>query len=172
MSLPPDDLAPHIARRRHLQNIMRAAGGGIALLPAARAALRNRDAEYPHRQDSDFLYLTGFPEADARLVLIAGDTDRAVLFCRDKNEARELWEGRSWGPERRRRALRLRRKPTRWNDLDEMLPGMLLDQAHAVRAAAARQPHRRRACAAPPRRRVDYPAQAGARRPASRIRCP
>jgi Xaa-Pro aminopeptidase len=127
MSLPPDDASPHIARRRRLLEAMRNAGGGIALLPAARPALRNRDAEYPYRQDSDFLYLTGFPEPEAWLVLIAGASDRAVLFCRDKDEERELWEGLRFGPEA---------AVTRFgfdeayavDRLEDMLPGMLLDQ--------------------------------------------
>ncbi|CAM3467174.1 Xaa-Pro aminopeptidase [Bordetella sputigena] len=127
MSLPPLDPAPHIARRQRLQDIMRAAGGGIALLPAARPAIRNRDAEYPYRQDSDFLYLTGFPEPEAWLVLLAGDTDRAVLFCRDKNEDRELWEGRSFGPDAALAHFGFDEAyPV--ESLDDMLPAMLLDQ--------------------------------------------
>ncbi|ANN65823.1 aminopeptidase P N-terminal domain-containing protein [Bordetella bronchialis] len=127
MSLPPDDFAPHAARRRRLQDTMRAAGGGIALLPAARPAVRNRDAEYPYRQDSDFLYLTGFPEPEAWLVLTAGDTDRAVLFCRDKDEERELWEGRSFGPDAAAARFGFDEAyPV--SRLDELLPGMLLGQ--------------------------------------------
>ncbi len=35
MSLPPDDIAPFAARRRRLMDHMRAAGGGIAILPTA-----------------------------------------------------------------------------------------------------------------------------------------
>jgi Xaa-Pro aminopeptidase len=127
MSLPPDDVTPHIARRKRLQDAMRGAGGGIVLLPAARTVTRNRDAEHPYRQDSDFLYLTGFTEPDAWLVLIAGATDRAVLFCREKDQERELWEGLSTGPEA---------AVTRFgfdeayavDRLDDMLPEMLLDQ--------------------------------------------
>ncbi|OZI26643.1 Xaa-Pro aminopeptidase [Bordetella genomosp. 9] len=127
MSLPPEDPAPHIARRRRLQDTMRAAGGGIALLPAARPVIRNRDAEYPYRQDSDFLYLTGFPEPEAWLVLIAGETDRALLFCRDKNEDRELWEGRSVGPDAAVAEFGFDEAYPA-ERLDDMLPALLLDQ--------------------------------------------
>ncbi|WP_207209261.1 aminopeptidase P N-terminal domain-containing protein, partial [Bordetella pertussis] len=99
MSLPPDDIAPFAARRRRLMDHMRAAGGGIAILPTAPQALRNRDAEYPYRHDSDFFYLTGFTEPEAWLVLVAGATDRALLFCRDKHPEHEIWEGFRFGPE-------------------------------------------------------------------------
>ncbi len=62
MSLPQTDIAPFRARRERLLAHMRAQGGGIALLPTAPQALRNRDAEYPYRHDSDFYYLSGFAE--------------------------------------------------------------------------------------------------------------
>lgn len=60
MSLPPADIAPFAARRQRLMERMRADGGGIAILATAPEAIRNRDAEYPYRHDSDFFYLTGF----------------------------------------------------------------------------------------------------------------
>jgi Xaa-Pro aminopeptidase len=127
MSLPPDDVSPHIARRKRLQDYMHSLGGGIALLPAARPAMRNRDADYPYRQDSDFLYLTGFPEPDAWLVLIAGKDDRAILFCRDKDETRELWEGVRLGPDAAVARLGFDEAHA-VERLDELLPGLLLDR--------------------------------------------
>ncbi|KAG1373996.1 hypothetical protein G6F59_018450 [Rhizopus arrhizus] len=78
MSLPPADIAPFAARRQRLMDRMRADGGGIAILSTAPEAIRNRDAEFPYRHDSDFFYLTGFTEPGAWLVLIAGATDRAA----------------------------------------------------------------------------------------------
>ena len=87
MSLPPTDIAPFAARRQRLMDRMRADGGGIAILATAPEAIRNRDAEYPYRHDSDFFYLTGFTEPGAWLVLIAGATDRALLFCRPRHIA-------------------------------------------------------------------------------------
>ena len=61
--------------------------------------LRNRDSEYPYRYDSSFWYLTGFAEPDSALVLIAlGDRREALLFCRDKHEEREIWDGFRYGP--------------------------------------------------------------------------
>ncbi|MEI2421655.1 aminopeptidase P N-terminal domain-containing protein, partial [Arthrospira platensis SPKY2] len=59
------------ARRR--KQLMRMIGrGGIAILPAAPTRIRNRDVEHPYRQDSDFHYLTGFPEPEAVAVLVPG----------------------------------------------------------------------------------------------------
>ncbi|ARP91634.1 Xaa-Pro aminopeptidase [Bordetella genomosp. 9] len=127
MSLPPDDVTPHIARRARLLDTMRAAGGGIAILAAAPIAARGRNGEYPYRQDSDFLYLTGFPEPDAWLVLIAGERNRTVLFCREKNEERELWEGLTIGPEAAVADFGFDEAYPA-DRLDELLPGMLLDQ--------------------------------------------
>jgi Xaa-Pro aminopeptidase len=61
---------------------------------------RNRDSLYPYRHDSYFYYLSGFPEPEAVIALIAGDDgDRHVLFCRERNEEREIWDGFRYGPD-------------------------------------------------------------------------
>ncbi|TWI57320.1 Xaa-Pro aminopeptidase [Pseudomonas duriflava] len=85
-------------RRRALMGEM--AAGSIAILPAAPVRHRNRDIEYAYRQDSDFQYLTGFPEPEAVLALIPGrEYGEYVLFCREKDPEVELWEGERVGPE-------------------------------------------------------------------------
>ena len=61
--------------------------------------MRNRDSDYLYRFDSYFYYLTGFPEPDAVVVLVAGASPKAILFCREKHPERELWEGFRYGPE-------------------------------------------------------------------------
>jgi len=87
------------ARRR--KQLMRMIGrGGIAILPAAPTRIRNRDTDHPYRQDSDFLYLTGFDEPEAVAVLIPGRAHgEYVVFCRDRDEKMETWHGRRAGPE-------------------------------------------------------------------------
>lgn len=66
----------------------------IAILPAAPVHIRNRDVEHVYRQDSDFQYLSGFPEPEAVLVLIPGrEHGEYVLFCRERDPERELWDG-------------------------------------------------------------------------------
>lgn len=82
-------------RRAALLNKMQR---GIALVIAAPEAVRNGDAHYPYRQDSSFYYLTGFNEPEAALLLIAGDAAQAILFCREKNMEREIWDGHRYGP--------------------------------------------------------------------------
>ena len=87
------------ARRR--RQLMRMAGEeSIVILQAAPAKIRNNDVYYPYRQDSDFLYLTGFREHDAMLVMIPEeDGGKTVLFCRSRDSEREMWDGRMAGVE-------------------------------------------------------------------------
>lgn len=84
------------ARRKRL---LAAMGEGVALIQTAPEAIRNRDSHYPYRFDSYFYYLTGFHEPESVLVLIAGEEPKSILFCRDKNLEREIWDGFRYGPE-------------------------------------------------------------------------
>jgi Xaa-Pro aminopeptidase len=82
--------------------------GGVAILPTAPEALRNSDTDYPYRHDSYFYYLTGFTEPDSVLVLVAPSAHapaQAILFCRQKNRDREIWDGFRHGPEGARAAF-------------------------------------------------------------------
>jgi Xaa-Pro aminopeptidase len=87
------------ARRRN--QLMRMAGeGSIIILLAAPARIRNNDAFYPYRQDSDFLYLSGFREHEALLVMIPDDQGgKCILFCRSRDPEREMWDGAMVGLE-------------------------------------------------------------------------
>ena len=73
----------------------------IAIVPSSRELIRNRDCEYPFRQDSDFYYLSGFAEPDAVLVLMPGRKKHGqyVMFCRERDPTMELWNGYRAGPE-------------------------------------------------------------------------
>jgi Xaa-Pro aminopeptidase len=84
-------------RRRALMERM--GPGSIALLPAAPSTPRNRDVHYPFRQDSDFYYLTGFPEPEAIAVLAPGGEQEFLLFCRKRDPHMEIWHGRRSGPQ-------------------------------------------------------------------------
>lgn len=88
----------HISRqeyaRRRKALMAQMEPNSIAVLPAAQVYVRNRDVEHQYRQDSDFQYLTGFPEPEAVAVLIPGrEHGEYVLFCREKDKERELWDG-------------------------------------------------------------------------------
>jgi Xaa-Pro aminopeptidase len=84
-------------RRRALMERM--GPDSIALLPAAPSVLRNRDVHYPFRQDSDFYYLTGFPEPEAIAILAPGGEQEFLLFCRARDPQMEIWHGRRAGPQ-------------------------------------------------------------------------
>jgi Xaa-Pro aminopeptidase len=90
----------YAARRARLIAQMQARGGGIAIIPTAPEALRNNDADFPYRHDSYFYYLTGFTEPEAVLVLVANAAGgQSILFCREKNLEREIWDGYRYGPD-------------------------------------------------------------------------
>jgi len=127
MTLPTTDIAPFRERRRRLLAHMRAQGGGIAVLPTAPEAVRNRDAEYLYRHDSDFYYLSGFVEPEAWLVLIAGADDHALLFCRPRDPKMETWTGYRVGPEAAAERFGLDEAYS-IDELDDILPELLLDQ--------------------------------------------
>ena len=89
-------LTAYAARRSALLSAM---GDGVALIPTAHEAARNRDSLYPYRHDSYFYYLTGFAEPESVLVLVAGKSPKTILFCREKNMEREIWDGYRFGPD-------------------------------------------------------------------------
>jgi Xaa-Pro aminopeptidase len=85
-------------RRRQLMRLM--GDNTIAIIPAAGISPRNRDVEYTYRQDSDFQYLTGFPEPEALAVLIPGRKEAEyILFCRERDPEKEMWDGKRAGLE-------------------------------------------------------------------------
>ncbi|WP_433885645.1 Xaa-Pro aminopeptidase [Pseudomonas vranovensis] len=97
----------------------------IAILPAAAVAIRNRDVEHVYRQDSDFQYLSGFPEPEAVIALIPGrEHGEYVLFCRERNPERELWDGLRAGQEG---AIRDFGADDAFpiTDIDDILPGLI-----------------------------------------------
>ncbi len=88
----------YITRRK--QFLQKMGSCSVAIIPAATTKVRNLDSEYPYRQDSDFLYLTGFNEPEAILVLIPNRKEgETILFCRPKDSVAEQWEGSRLGPE-------------------------------------------------------------------------
>jgi Xaa-Pro aminopeptidase len=114
----------YAARRERLAARMQ---HGVAIIPTAPERPRNRDAHYPYRFDSYFYYLTGFPEPEAVLVIIAGERPRSVLFCRAKNEEREIWDGYRCGPEGARDLFRLE-EARPMDKLDDVMPELLANQ--------------------------------------------
>jgi len=109
---------------------MRMVGNDAALLVAAAPErMRNADAAWPYRQDSDFHYLTGFPESDAVLALLPGRAHgEAVLFCRERDASHERWHGEVVGTERAVSAYSVD-DAFPMEDIDDILPGMIEGRA-------------------------------------------
>jgi Xaa-Pro aminopeptidase len=112
-------------RRKRLADSM---GSGVAILHAAPERTRNRDANHPYRFDSYFHYLSGFPETDAILVIVAGASPKTILFCLDKDQERETWDGFRYGPENARDVFGLDEAHS-ITTVDEILPKLLENQA-------------------------------------------
>ena len=110
-------------RRRALMKTM--GHDAIAVLPAAPPRTRNNDVEYNYRQDSDFHYLTGFDEPEAVAVLAPGrPKGEYILFVRQRNKEREIWDGKRAGAEGAIREYGADAAYT-IDKLDEILPGLL-----------------------------------------------
>jgi Xaa-Pro aminopeptidase len=91
---------PAEAFRARRERYLRMAGGAVTVLPAAHERFRSRDTEVRFRQDSDFHYLTGFPEAEAVAVLTPHDPERRfTLFVRPRDPESEAWSGPRLGVE-------------------------------------------------------------------------
>ena len=84
--------------RTRRDKLIQQMGEGVAIIPTAPEAIRNRDSHYPFRFDSYFYYLTGFKEPEAVLFVVAGKSPKTILFCRDKDIEREIWDGFRYGP--------------------------------------------------------------------------
>ncbi|WP_295628827.1 Xaa-Pro aminopeptidase [uncultured Nitrosomonas sp.] len=120
-------IQPFIARRKLLAAQMQT---GVAIIPTALERLRNGDAHYPYRFDSYFYYLTGFREPEAVLLIVAA-TDHApakhILFCREKDAEREIWDGFRYGPEAAKEVFGFD-ETYPLAKLEELLPQLLADQ--------------------------------------------
>lgn len=111
---------------------------GIAIVASAPITERNESVEHPYRQNSNFQYLTGFPEPEAVLVLIPHRAEgQSILFCRDRDPAIEVWtgvrEGQAGAVEKYQvdQAFSI-------NQLDELMP-QLLDGRSTVYSLMASQ---------------------------------
>jgi len=113
--------------------------GAVAVLPTAPEVPRNSDSDYPYRHDSYFYYLSGFTEPESVLVLVAAAGERparSILFCREKNPEREIWDGYRYGPEAAKTAFGM---DEAWpvSELDTRLPDLLADAPALYYATAS-----------------------------------
>lgn len=71
----------------------------VAIIPAAREAVRSHDTQYRYRQNSDFFYLTGFEEPEAIAVIAPGKEKKFTMFVRPRDLEQEIWNGYRSGVE-------------------------------------------------------------------------
>jgi Xaa-Pro aminopeptidase len=115
---------PKVFERRR-RDLMQHMGGGIAIVPTSPVRNRNRDVDFQFRADSDFYYLTHFPEPDACAVLIPGRPQgEYILFCRERNPEKEIWDGLRAGIDGARDRYGAD-DAFPIDDIDEILPGLL-----------------------------------------------
>ena len=127
----------YLQRRERLAAHMASMGGGVAVHFTAPEVTRNRDSHYPYRYDSYFHYLSGFGEPEAAIVLIVEPgRARSILFCRSKNEEREIWDGFRHGPVAARRRFGFD-EAYPIEELDVRMPALLANQPAVFHAIAA-----------------------------------
>ena len=110
---------------RRRQEVMQLMGEGVAVIPTAPERFRNRDVLFPYRPDSDFYYLTHFPEPEAVAVLCPGRAQgEFIMFCRDRDPEREIWDGKRAGVKGVVEQYQAD-DAFPFDDIDDILPGLL-----------------------------------------------
>lgn len=103
-------------------------GEGVAVIPTSHELIRNRDSHYPFRFDSYFYYLSAFKEPESVLFVVAGANPKTILFCRDKDMEREIWDGFRYGPTAAVTEFGIDEAYS-IHQLDEMAPKLLANQS-------------------------------------------
>ncbi|XOJ84277.1 aminopeptidase P N-terminal domain-containing protein [Methylophilaceae bacterium Uisw_099_01] len=70
----------------------------VAIIVNSKESIRNKDCHYPFRSDSNFHYLSGFPEPDTIVMIFGGKNPKSIIFCQPKDEIKEIWNGYVYGP--------------------------------------------------------------------------
>ena len=97
---------------------------------SAPQVLRNGDTHFRYRQHSDFLYLTGFSEPHALLLLLPGRSEgQVVLFHQPKDPFQEVWTGERLGQQRALDELAIDQAFST-EALPEQLPKLLQGRTH------------------------------------------
>ena len=125
--------------RRRTELVNQIGADDIVIIPTSPVKSRNSDVEYQFRPDSDFYYLTGFNEPEAVAVICPGRPQgEYVIFCRERDELREMWDGRRAGLEG---AVEYYGADDAFpiEDIGEILPGMM-EEREKVYTTVGRYP--------------------------------
>ena len=72
----------------------------VVILASSSTKVRNSDADYAYRQDSNFYYLSGFNEPESVIIIRPSARNRKyIIFCRDRDPLKEQWDGYRAGQE-------------------------------------------------------------------------
>src|ERR1700748_727661 len=115
-----------VFRKRRAQ-LAQSLESGVVVAPTAPERSRNADSHYDYRWDSGFYYLTGFREPEAVLVMVLGAKPRSILFCREKNMEREIWDGFRYGPQLAAEAFGCD-EAYPYGELDARMPDLIADE--------------------------------------------
>ena len=129
-------IVPYLKRR---QALLEQLGDSVAIIPTAPEYLRNRDTHHAFRFDSYFWYLSGFAEPEAVIVLLGACADapaQSLLFCREKNLEREIWDGFRYGPAAAKEAFGFDQSFA-IEELDARLPDLIASRKSLCYAVAA-----------------------------------
>jgi len=86
--------------RKNRERLANEIVNGAVLIHGNNSTYRNNDVAYPFRQDSNFHYLTEWPEPDAHAVIVVKDSKPELyLFVQDRNLEMETWDGKRIGQE-------------------------------------------------------------------------
>jgi Xaa-Pro aminopeptidase len=128
-----------IYKRRRAELLNQIGSNDIVIIPTSPVKSRNSDVEYQFRADSDFYYLSGFAEPEAVAVMCPGRSQgEYVIFCRESDPLREMWDGRRAGLEG---AIELYGADDAFpiEDINEILPGMM-EEKEKVYTTVGRYP--------------------------------
>ncbi len=163
MTREKDVIKQSVYQRRRRQMIKSLPRDSLLILPTATVSRRNNDVEYPFRADSDFLYLSGFQEPEAILVLLPGRREgEYVLFCRPRDIGKEIWNGRRAGLEGACREY-LADVAYPIDDFDQCLPELLAGRRRVYAASGSDEAFDHRLLSA--LRRLRQQARAGVAAP-------
>ncbi len=118
-----------IYQRRRQELLNQIGENDIVIVPTARVQSRNGDVDFRFRPDSDFYYLTGFSEPEAVAVICPSRKQGPfVLFCRERDAVKEMWDGRRVGLEG---AVETFGADDAFpiEDLDDILPSLMEEKA-------------------------------------------
>ena len=117
----------YASRREQLMHMI--GENAVAIVPSANLIVRNRDVEFPFRQSSNFLYLTGFNEPEAVAFFIPGrEQGEFILFCQERDPKIERWVGKRAGLEGARKQYGAD-DAFPIEDIDDILPGLLEERS-------------------------------------------